>query len=225
MPTLARVSDCAPDNLSWLSKLAGRFIVLEGPDGSGKSTQLARLTAMCAGVGVAVCDVREPGGTAIGERIRDLLLDPGAGGMSSRCEMLLYMASRAQLVEQRIAPALSRGELVLADRFVTSTIVYQGVAGGIAQEDILAAARAACGEIRPDLVVIFDVDHATARRRMRRELDRIESRGPDHWATVRAGYLSLARQEPDRHVLIDAQGPVDETTRAMLAALRERFTC
>lgn len=212
----------APDQ-SWLEQLRGRFIVFEGPDGSGKSTQYARFVQMCRDAGLPVCEVREPGGTAISERIRDLLLDTKSPSMSIRCEMLLYMASRAQLVDERIRPALQRGEIVLADRFVTSTIAYQGHAGGVPVEDILAVARAACRDIWPDLIVVFDVDDETAEARMDRERDRIEQRGADYRKKVREGYRAQVREEPGRHVLIDARGSVDEVNRAMRDALAARF--
>lgn len=134
-------------DVSFLSSLAGTFIVFDGPDGSGKSTQFRRFAALCRAAGAAVCEVREPGGTRVGERIREILLDPVHAEMSLRCEMMLYMASRAQLVEERIRPALARGELVLADRYVTSTLAYQGAAGGLPFEEIMAVARAACGPL------------------------------------------------------------------------------
>jgi dTMP kinase len=111
--------------MQWLEHLAGRFIVFDGPDGSGKSTQFKRFAAYCrqtSGGALAVCEVREPGGTGIGEQIRQILLDPANEDMNIRCEMLLYMASRAQLMEQTIRPALQRNELVLADRFISSTL-------------------------------------------------------------------------------------------------------
>lgn len=150
----------------WLRHLGGLFLVLDGPDGSGKSTQFKRLIDMARAAGVTVCDVREPGGTEVGERVRAILLDPVHDEMTVRCEMLLYMASRAQLVQQKITPALARGELVLADRFISSTHAYQGAAGGLPREDIVAVGKAACGGVEPDLVVIFDVDEATAAARL-----------------------------------------------------------
>jgi len=148
----------------WLPTLCGRFIAFEGADGSGKSTQLTKLLEMCAAAGVTVCQVREPGGTSVGEQIRNILLDRNSE-MTLHCEMLLYMASRAQLVEERIRPALARNELVIADRFVSSTYAYQGTAGGVPAEHIAAVAFAAVGKTLPDLVIIFDVDSATAARR------------------------------------------------------------
>ena len=114
----------------WSSILAGRFIVFDGPDGSGKSTQLARFTAFCESHGTVPEVVRDPGGTPIGEAVRGVLLDPRYEEMDLRCEMLLYMASRSQLMAERIRPALAAGGFVLADRFISSTLAYQGTAGG-----------------------------------------------------------------------------------------------
>lgn len=144
-------------------------MVFEGADGSGKSTQLKRFAQFVRDAGVPVCDVREPGGTAVGEQIRSILLAPAASGaeMTLRCEMLLYMASRVQLLEERILPSLAKGELVLADRFVSSTYAYQGAAGGLPREEIEAVAAVATQRVKVELVVIFDVDTATATLRTR----------------------------------------------------------
>ena len=149
-----------------MAQLAGRFLVFDGPDGSGKSTQFSRFAAGCRSAGLTVCEVREPGGTDIGEQIRQILLDPDNHDMSLRCEMMLYMASRAQLIEQTIRPALADGQIVLADRFISSTLAYQGTAGGMSPEEILAVGRVAVGSIWPDLTVVFDVDEAVAATRL-----------------------------------------------------------
>ncbi len=215
--------ETGPTDHAWLASLGGRFVVFDGPDGSGKSTQFARFLDLCRGAGLTVCDVREPGGTAIGENIRRILLDKTAGDMSPRCEMLLYMASRAQLVEERIRPALGRGELVLADRFVSSTLAYQGAGGGLSREDIENVARAACEELRPDLVVIFDADEATAASRISGEPDRIESRDARYRARVREGYLEQARRDPEGCVVIDAAPPADVVASELLATIRQRL--
>jgi dTMP kinase len=208
------------NDLSWLHHLRGRFIAFEGADGSGKSTQLTKLLELAASHKLPVCHVREPGGTAVGERIRDVLLDRNSE-MTLHCEMLLYMASRAQLVEERIRPALSRKELVIADRFVSSTYAYQGTAGGVPAEHISAVASAAVRGTFPDLVLIFDVDSITAAKRIsgveevgRKKnsapatvslfADRIEQRPMDFHSKVRQGYLDLAKAHPDRHIVIDA---------------------
>ncbi len=203
--------------------IRGRFLVFEGPDGSGKTTQLARFAAACDGAHLPTTHVRDPGGTVVGERIRALLLEHSEEDIGARCEMLLYMASRAQLVAHRIAPALARGECVLADRFYASTLAYQGTAGGVPAEEILAAALIACGDNRPDLTIIFDVDEQTAATRLSPLLDRMEAKGAAFHRRVRAGYHDQARQDPERVVLIDAMRSEGEVFEAVLAALRDRF--
>lgn len=208
---------------TWLNRLAGRFIVFDGPDGSGKTTQFARFAGHCAAAGLAICRVREPGGTAIGEQIRRILLDPANTEMSLRCEMMLYMASRAQLVEQIIAPARARGELVLADRFISSTLAYQGTAGGMSAEEILAVGRVAVRSIWPDLTVIFDVDEHVAGSRMNPLLDRMERKGVEFHRRVRDGFLAQARSDPDHSAVIDASGDEPAVFEALLAHLKRRF--
>jgi len=234
MAVHSRVSNPTPD---WIKKLAGRFIAFEGPDGSGKSTQLRRLITLCQQAGVGVCEVREPGGTPIGERIRQLLLDTKSD-MTLRCEMLLYMASRAQLVEERIRPALARGEVVLADRFVESTYAYQGGGGGLPETEITAVAGVALGETWPDLVLLFDVDEETAARRTKGiskptkkkvladEVslfdDRIEARGREFNRRVRSTYLDRARAQPERHLVVDARRTPEEVWDDLVRLLGER---
>ena len=203
--------------------LRGAFIVLDGPDGSGKSTQFRRLCDALRGAGLEVVETREPGGTAVGERIRDVLLDPIHDDMTVRCEMLLYMASRAQLVERVIKPALSRGATVIADRFVSSTLAYQGTAGGLAQPEIMAVAGTAVGGTWPDLTVIFDVDEITASRRLSPLLDRMEQKGLDFHRRVREGYLAQVRARPDGHLVVDASQDVDAVTDALFGGLVSRL--
>jgi dTMP kinase len=218
------------DQYPWLPRLRGKFIAFEGGDGSGKGTQFRRLLALCKDRGVPACEVREPGGTTIGERVREILLDHAHHDMTLRCEMLLYMASRSQLVEQRIRPALSRGELVLADRFVSSTFAYQGAAGGIPFKEIEDAATIALQGVAPDLVVIFDVDEVTAAKRINPLLqgdkhrdgkgpDRIESRGREFHKKVREGYLDLAKREPPRHIVLDASKPPEDVWNQLMEKL------
>lgn len=207
----------------WLDRLRGKFLVLEGPDGSGKSTQFRRLASALQGAGLTLCEVREPGGTRIGERIREVLLDHAHADMSVVCEMLLYMASRAQLVAQRILPALKRGDVVLADRFVSSTLAYQGHAGGIPVADIHAIARIATGGLSPDLVLIFDVDDVVAARRLSPLLDRMESKGAEFHRKVRAGYHLQARENPRTHAIVDASKPEDDVHQDVMSALSRRF--
>jgi dTMP kinase len=217
--------------MPWLGDLAGRFLVFDGPDGSGKSTQLARFADVCLGAGLPVCRVRDPGGTRLGERIREVLLNREHDSMGVRCEMLLYMASRAELVEEQIRPALARGELVLADRFVSSTLAYQGTAGGLSAAEIRAVAEVATGGLWPDLTLILDVDTATARARMTGArpakadptlslfADRVEAKGEAFHERVRRGYLDQARAEPDRNVVVDASADEERVWALLLEAI------
>ncbi|MFA6043553.1 MAG: dTMP kinase [Phycisphaerales bacterium] len=225
---------------AWLARLAGKFLVFEGPDGSGKSTQLKRLVALAAAHALPVCEVREPGGTDVGERIRQILLDKAHSDMALRCEMLLYMASRAQLVETRIGPALAANHLVIADRFVSSTIAYQGAAGGLPRDDIDAVTGVACGAVRPDLILIFDVDEQTAAqragiiaptgkgKRVDTELrslfaDRMEDRSHEFRRKVRESYLAQAKEAPATHAIINAAKGPDEVWESLVRTLEARF--
>src|SRR4051812_40278148 len=149
-----------------LQHLAGYFIVFDGPDGCGKTTQLKALITRLEEAGVRVRRLREPGGTAIGEQIRKILLSPENEAMDVRCEMLLYMASRAQLVHEQIQPALAAGECVLTDRFASSTLAYQGGGGGMDLQQIAEVAKVAVGDRWPDLTVIFDLDTDQAMARL-----------------------------------------------------------
>ncbi len=222
----------SPSMHSWLRSLAGRFIVFDGPDGSGKSTQFQRFADLCLAEGIDLCPVREPGGTDVGEQIRSVLLDPGNGDMTLRCELMLYMASRAQLVERIIRPALQRQALVLADRFVSSTLAYQGTAGGISREEIMSIARVAIDATWPDLVVVFDVDDTTAVRRMGGKqvssaqamlfADRMEQKNEAFRCRVRQGYLDQIAADPARHLLIDAsKGAADDVFEVLCRKLEE----
>ena len=202
-----------------LARLSGRFVVFEGPDGSGKTTQLARFAEACRDTGVALTTVREPGGTEVGERIRAILLGRGSTGLGMSAEMLLYMAARAQLVESVIRPALARGELVLADRFVASTIAYQGFAGGIAPDTVATVGKIATGGLDPDLIVLLDVDESAAAARLGGELDRIESRGSAFHQKVRRSYLLQAEADPSRWRVVDANSDRDEVFGRVLSAV------
>lgn len=208
---------------SWFKSLSGKFIVFEGPDGSGKTTQFRRFLRAATDAGVQVCEVREPGGTGVGEKIREVLLDHAHKDMSLACEMLLYMASRAQLVEQRIKPALAAGQLVLADRFVASTLAYQGTAGGMPIKDILDVARVAMQGCVPDLVVVFDVDESTAAKRMNPLLDRMEAKGRAFHAKVRQGYLDQVASDPEHYRRVDATLPEEHVWTALNAVVKQKF--
>ena len=206
---------------SWWNKLRGKFLAFEGPDGSGKSTQIARLEKFCKDKNLKMLTVREPGGTAIGERVREVLLDPTHGEMDVRCEMLLYMASRAQLMKERIEPALRDGTFVLSDRFVASTLAYQGTAGGLPPHEIRAVAEVAIGGRWPDLNVLFDVDTAIAMARLNPLMDRMEGKGADFHARVRQGYLRQAQQNPNDFLVVDAGKLPDEVFAQLTGGLEK----
>ncbi len=215
------------------SQLAGKFLVLDGGEGCGKSTQCQRLVRFLRERGLTVRTVRDPGGTSISEKIRDLLLDPvhDAGwGMAMRCEMLLYMAARAQLVAEVIAPALDRGEIVVSDRFVSSTLAYQLGGDGLTASDIEAVASVAVGGRWPDLTIVLDVPTQVARERhvpklmlfdgaADADLDRIERRPKTYHERVRQNYLAQAREHPDRYAVVDAGQPVDAAFAGVLEAV------
>lgn len=223
MPDVAPI----PDTLA--RALPGSFVVFEGPDGSGKSTQLELFIGACKAAGVEPVEVREPGGTEIGERIRRALLEHlDREEMSLRCEMLLYMASRAQLCEQIIAPALAAGRFVLADRFVSSTLAYQGAAGGLPEDEILAAAKIATRGLTPDAVVIFDVDEHTSAERLNPllrgdDLDRMESKGAAFHRKVREGYRRQTERWPDTHLRVDGSRAPGEVYTQLIERLAARF--
>ena len=205
-----------------LSRLRGRFVVFEGPDGSGKSTQFKRLSELATSFSVPHTIVREPGGTKTGEAIRTVLLDKANTGMSVRCEMLLYMASRAELVSSIITPALREQKMVLADRFVSSTLAYQGTAGGLNSADISAVARVATGGLMPDLVLLFDLDHVAASKRLTGSLDRMEAKGLEFFKLVRKGYLDQAKADPGRFAVIDASQDQEGVWQQLCRVLQER---
>ncbi|MDP7004835.1 MAG: dTMP kinase [Phycisphaerales bacterium] len=203
--------------------LAGKFIVFDGPDGSGKSTQLQRFVKWCTGHGLTVCEVREPGGTKIGEQIRQVLLDPENAGMTIQCEMLLYMASRAQLVEQEIVPAMKRRELVVADRFVSATLAYQGAAGGLPVEWIQKVAEVAVSGHWPDLTLILDIDDETATGRLNPLLDRMELKGKMFHEKVREGFLDQANRMPNKYCVIDSSNDADTVEKDIQNAVMSWF--
>ena len=193
-------------------KPRGKFITLEGPEGSGKSTHARLLVAQLQAGGHSVITTREPGGTPVGEVVRRLLQhDEGGEGMSAEAELFLFMASRAQLVRQIIAPALAEGACVVCDRFADSTTAYQGYARGCDVEKILALNDLATGGLAPDLTILLDVDvKAGFERLCQRNLrhgvakDRFERETLCFHERVRAGYLELARRWPQRIRVVDA---------------------
>lgn len=203
--------------------MSGLFVSMEGPEGSGKSTQAAKLLAALQRRGRTVVGVREPGGTVVGERIRELLRSETAGHpLCPEAEALLFAASRAQLVREVIRPALARGEWVVSDRFADSTTVYQGYGRGLDVDMLLALNATAAGETVPDVTILLDIDVAESRRRLQRRtdeggesLDRIEREALSFHERVRHGYLDLAQRFPERFRHVDASGPEDVVADAV----------
>jgi len=201
----------------------GRFISLEGIDGAGKSAQIGRLADWLRSTGRAVTTCRDPGATPVGDAVRAILLDRHDLHLAPTAEMFLYMAARAQLVNEVIEPAVGRGEWVVSDRYLLSNIVYQGHAGGLGPEVVRDVGRVATGGRMPDLVLLLDVDLETSARRLARPLDKLENRGDGYRARLRAGYLAEAAGQPDRVVTIDATAGIDEVAAAIRAAVAARF--
>lgn len=200
--------------------MTGRLITLEGGEGAGKSTAMAHLAARIAARGVELVQVREPGGTATGEAIRKVLLDPAHAGLCAETELLLMFASRAQLVRETIRPALARGAVVLSDRFTDASFAYQGGGRGIDAGRIAELERWACG-IKPDLSLLLDlpIDQGLARARGRGPADRIENESDGFFERVRSAYRRRVAEEPARWRVIDASQPVEQVRAALDAAL------
>jgi dTMP kinase len=208
----------------------GAFITFEGSEGCGKSTQVKRLASRLEQTGLRVLITREPGGTAIGEKIRDLLqFAPESFAMTPETEVLLFAASRSQLVRETIRPALEQGSIVISDRFFDSTTVYQGVARKLDPGIVATLNDFAVGADRPDLTIILDVDVATARERMLRRvrpvavIDRMEEEPLEFYERVCEAYRDLAKREPNRFLLIDGSHSPDEIENHIWDAVSQRF--
>lgn len=203
--------------------MGGIFITMEGLDGSGKTTQIDWLRNWFEQAGHEVVKTREPGGTPIADRIRALILDPGHREMTARTEALLYMAARAQHTEELIRPALQRGAVVLSDRYSDSTLVYQGVARGLPMQELDQLNRFATGGLIPDLTLLLDGDtHQMAGRVSGRgNKDRLDSEGLDFHRKVRAGFLSLAAQNPERICVVAADRAVEQVRADLEACVME----
>ena len=198
------------------------FITLEGVDGAGKSTQ-ARLLVRALGLaGYDVVALREPGGTAIGEKIRALLLDPENAAMGDTCELLLYEAARAQLVHEVIAPALEAGKVVVCDRFYDSTTCYQAFADGLDRAVVRDANSLAVAGTHPALTLVYQIEPALAARRMadRARADRMEAKGMAFQERVYQGFAAIAAEEPDRVKLVDAAEDIAHVFYRTVAEVR-----
>ena len=203
------------------------FITFEGSEGCGKSTQVQRLAARLKRAGVLYLVTREPGGTPIGETIRELLqFAPHGGGMTPQTELLLFEASRSQLVRETIKPALESGLCVVADRFFDSTTVYQGVARKLNQQIVERLNAFAVGDFVPDITFVLDIDAETARSRLKRTVrrpDRMEQESTEFYDRVRTGYRELAIRDPHRIILIDGARPADEVENEIWEMISNRF--
>lgn len=208
--------------------MSGLFITLEGPEGAGKSTNRDYLAALLREHGVDVVLTREPGGTPLAERIRELLLAPADEPMASDTELLLVFAARAQHLQQVVRPALARGAVVLCDRFTDATYAYQGGGRGVPAERIALLEDFVQGVLRPDLTLVFDlpVEVGLARAAARGRLDRFEQERLEFFEAVRSTYLQRAAQAPERYRVLDAAQPLDavqERIAGLLPQLLERI--
>ncbi|MDD4171587.1 MAG: dTMP kinase [Syntrophomonas sp.] len=182
----------------------GFFISLEGIDGCGKTTLKENLLAQL-GRSHSVIGIREPGGTVISEKIRDMLLDVRNNGIIGRTEALLYAAARSQVVEEIIRPALAQGQIIIADRYMDSTIAYQGYGRGLDLECLADLNRICTGGLKPDLTLLLDIEPREAQKRRKKEIpDRVEQEGLEFQARVQAGYIELWKKEPLRIKRLDA---------------------
>lgn len=197
--------------------MSGKFITIEGIEGCGKSTQIVRLKHDLESQGFEVDLTREPGGTATGEAIRELLLDRGRAEIGSTCELLLYEAARAQHVDERIQPALEAGKVVLCDRFADSTTAYQGAGRDLAEDTVLGLHETATRGVWPDLTIVIDlpVEVGLARATEAHGPDRLESEPVEFHQRVRDEFLRIAQKEPDRVKVVDGAQSIDEVTAAI----------
>ncbi|MCI5546855.1 MAG: dTMP kinase [Clostridiales bacterium] len=205
----------------------GLFVTFEGTDGCGKTTQMKRAADWLRGRGYEVVSTREPGGCPISERIREIILDVGSAGMTAECEAMLYAAARAQHVSEVIKPAVKRGAIVLCDRFLDSSLVYQGVGRGLGMGAVRALNRLGVDGCQPDLTLFYDIspERAMQRRRAASEPDRLELERKEFFEAVYGAYKALAAEDPERIAVIDADRPIDavETdTRRCLAETLDR---
>jgi dTMP kinase len=211
--------------------MASRFITFEGIEGSGKSTIARRVSESLVGAGIETLLTREPGGTKLSEEIREMLLDASRGPIDARTELLLYVASRAQLVEEVIKPALARGVTVLCDRFMDASVAYQGWARGLGEELVDGLNAFAVGECVPDRTFLLDLpveagfSRGPERRESNglREKDRLEREDRSFHERVLEGYLRLARRHPDRIAVIDASASLDRVLEDIFGNLSPLF--
>jgi dTMP kinase len=210
-------------------KTAGKLISFEGSEGSGKSTQIARLAAHFQKMDREVLTTREPGGTEIGEQIRNIIVHNSKGDeMCAETELLLFTAARAQLVREVIAPALLRGAVVLSDRYLDSSTVYQGIARNLAADPVAQINRFAVGEVMPDLTIVIDVPEEVSLARLKTRAsdlpDRMERENIDFYTKVREGYLVLAKGMPERFIVVDGTKSEDAIEKKIWTEVQARLT-
>ena len=201
--------------------MEGRFITIEGTDGGGKSTKIEKLVEYLKSMGREVVVTREPGGTNISEKLREILLDAKNSEMTDITEALLYAASRAQHVEEKILPAVKEGKIVICDRFLDSSIVYQGYARGLDIEMIKTINSFALSKIKPDITLFFDIrpEIGILRKKNMHELDRMEQEKIDFHNKVYNGYKALLNENPERIKRIDAEKTIDEVYKQVIEAV------
>lgn len=206
-------------------RMQGLFISMEGPDGAGKSTQIELLRGYLADKGYEIVITREPGGTVISEAIRQLILNREYAEMCPNTELLLYAAARAQLVNEVIRPALEAGKAVICDRFVESSVVYQGIARGMGIDTVYAVNEYALEGLRPQLTFFLDLDAEEGLRRKKKqaELDRMEAAGLEFHQKVAEGYRMLAEREKERIMRISATLPEEDIHAKIVLAIEERI--
>jgi dTMP kinase len=200
----------------------GLFVTLEGPEGGGKTTQAGLLVEALERQGREALLCAEPGGGPIPRAIRALLLDPASAGMTPRAELLLFLAARAQHVEETIRPALDAGRIVVCDRFSDSTLAYQGYAGGLDRDRVTALNAFATGGLLPDLTLVLDIDAREGLVRQQ-EWNRMEAKGLQYHERVREGFLDLARRFPERIRVLDASRPIDALHAEIVAIVATRL--
>ncbi|SHM18824.1 thymidylate kinase [Caldanaerovirga acetigignens] len=198
----------------------GKFITIEGPDGAGKTTQAGKLVEFLKSKGKRVIATREPGGTALGEQLRKILLDPEGSPVSS-AEALIYAACRAQLLEKMVIPALKEGFIVICDRFVDSSLAYQGYARGIGINRILQLNKWVIGTYWPDLTILLDIDPAESLKRLTGGKDRLEGETLEFHQKVREGYMKVKEMFPERIKVIDASLSVKEVFEKIVEELEK----
>jgi dTMP kinase len=205
--------------------MRGKFITIEGIEGAGKSTMVDRVAAWLNSAGHRLVRTREPGGTALAERLRQILLDPDNSELCSRAELMLVFAARAQHLDELIRPALADGRTVLCDRFTDATWAYQGGGRGLPHEEIRVLENLVHGDLQPDLTLLLDlpVELGLQRASDRSEADRFESESPAFFRRVREAYLERAELAPERFAVIDASADVETVWSRVETVLQERF--